>query len=61
MSYSGRVGHFRFSREDDTLVVTSSREPEFEMTFDWPDEEEIDTGYLHKNYYTKVQREFRNT
>lgn len=59
MSYSGRVGHFRFSRENGTLVVTSSRESGFEKTFAWPEDEDIDTEYLHENYYTQVQRDFR--
>ena len=59
MSYSGRVGHFRFSRENGALVVTSGRESGFEKTFAWPEDEDIDTEYLHENYYTEVQRAFR--
>jgi len=55
-----RLNHFRFGRDDDTLIVTSERDDSFEQTFDLDGDEELTDEYLFDTYYTDLLSEFEN-
>lgn len=58
--YIGRVSHFRFERDGDTLVASSSRDSGFEETYAWPKPDgEVTTAYLYENYYMDLRKSYK--
>ena len=62
--YLSRLDHFRFGRDGGTLVVTSSRSPGFERTFQWKEEyESMERDDLqsrfYDEYYMQLKRAYR--
>jgi hypothetical protein len=58
--YITRLNHFRFGRNDDTLIVTSERDDSFEKRFDLDGDEELTDEYLFETYYTDVLSEYES-
>lgn len=58
-TYLGRVSHFSFYKEEDTLIIRSEEYPEFEEQFDWDGEYDDCTReelkrVLYEKYYTEL-------
>ena len=59
MAYITRLSHFTFNKKADELIITSERDPDFEVRYDWPDDlsmtDEDLAKDLHERYYLDVQ------
>lgn len=57
--YVTRLNHFRFEKDDETLIVKTERDSDFQTSFELEDGEPLDDESLFDNYYLDVLTAYR--
>jgi|APHM01.1.fsa_nt_gi hypothetical protein len=50
-------GHFRITKDNETLIATTPKEPGFEQTYPWPEEIDPDDDNVKRLLFDSVRSE----